>query len=75
MMMNLLTDIPPHIRKRMYFVYGIAGVVIGATQVGYASASAGQPTWLNVTLAVFGFLGTAFGFTAASNTPRKEELT
>lgn len=29
----------------------------------------GQPDWLTVTLAVYAFLGTALGFTAAGNTP------
>lgn len=72
--MNILTEIPPLWRKRLYVTYGFIGLVIGAVQVGFASAQMGQPTWLNVVLAVFGFTGTALGFTAASNTPRREEL-
>lgn len=32
-------------------VYAVAGVVIGAIQVGYAAAESGQPVWLTVTSA------------------------
>jgi hypothetical protein len=60
--------LPPSARKTVYATYAVLGVVIGCIQVAYASSSAGQPMWLNVVLAVFGFLGTAIGATAASNT-------
>jgi hypothetical protein len=62
----------PNARKALYTVYAVLGVAIGAVQVGYTSSGAEQPTWLIVTLAVFGFLGTALGVTAASNTPTEE---
>lgn len=62
---NLL---PAKARKTLYAAYALVGVVIGAVQVGFASAELGQPTWLTVTLAVFAFLGGAFGFVAGSNT-------
>jgi len=66
----MLTDIltPAH-RKLVYAVYALLGVVVGAIQVAYVAAEAGQPVWLNVSLAVYGFLGTALGLTAAANTP------
>jgi hypothetical protein len=56
------------VRAKLYTVYALLGLGIGSTQVGYAAADAGQPTWLTVTLAVFAFVGTGLGFTAASNT-------
>ena len=61
--------IPAAWRKPIYAAYALAGAVIGAVQVGYLSAEAGQPVWLTVTLAVYGFIGTAIGFTASANTP------
>lgn len=66
----MLTDIlTPEVRKPIYAIYAILGVLLGATQVAYAAAEAGQPVWLTVALAVFAFVGTALGFTAAANTP------
>jgi hypothetical protein len=58
------------IRKAIYSAYIIAGIVIGATQVAFASIEgAGQPTWLTVTLAVYAFLSVPIGSLAISNTP------
>lgn len=66
----MLTDVlTGPLRRKLYITYALVGVTIGATQVGFASADAGQPTWLTVALAVFAFLGTAFGFTASANVP------
>jgi len=66
----MLTDIiPASVRRRVYAVFAVLGVVIGATQVGYAAADAGQPVALTVVLAVYAFVGGALGFTAAQNTP------
>lgn len=63
----MLTDIlPANARKTLYAVYALVGVVLGAIQVAYLNID-GQPEWLTVALAVFGFLGTALGATAASN--------
>lgn len=59
----------PTARRRTYQVFWIVGLILGATQVGYAAADAGQPTWLTVTLAVFAFLGAGVGYTAARNVP------
>lgn len=61
--------IPAQVRGIVYSVYAFLGLALGATQVGFASANAGQPTWLTVGLAVFAFVGTGIGYTAASNTP------
>ena len=57
----------PAARRRTYQAFWIVGLLLGATQVGYAAADAGQPTWLTVALAVFAFLGVGIGYTAARN--------
>jgi len=54
-------------RKKMYAAFALIGVLLGAIQVGYGAASAGQPTWLGVALAVYSFLGPPLGLTAYSN--------
>lgn len=64
----MLKDIlPSKVRTKLYLVYALLALALGATQVGFASANAGQPTWLTVAIAVFVFIGAGFGFTAASN--------
>lgn len=66
--MNISTYIPATWRKPIYGAFAVAGVVIGAIQVGIAATGAENPEWLLVTLAVFPFLAGAIGFTASSNT-------
>lgn len=63
----MLTEYP-RLRKALYTIYSVLGLALGATQVGYATADAGTPVWLKVTIAVFAFLGAGLGFTAATNT-------
>lgn len=64
----MLHDIlPAAVRFKAYIVYAILGLILGAVQVGYASADAGQPLWLTVAFPVFAFLGAGFGFTAGAN--------
>lgn len=63
-----LTALPPKARVALYYVTTVTGLAIGGFQVGFSAAEAGQPTWLTVALAVYAFLGTATGLTAASNT-------
>lgn len=60
---------PARVRSKLYAGFGVVGVALGATQVGFSAAGAGQPTWLTVALAVFGFLAGAVGYTAKTNTP------
>lgn len=55
-------------RKPIYQVFASLGLVLGATQVGFASAEVGQPTWLTVSLAVYAFLGAAGFAVAQANT-------
>lgn len=66
---NIISD--PGTRKAIYAVYAVIGFVIGAIQVGWAAAELGQPVWLTVALAVYGFSGAAFGGLAVTNTPAK----
>lgn len=62
--MQEIVNSNPSLRRKLYAVYGVIGIVLGATQVGFSAAEAGQPVALTVALAVFGFLGGAFGFGA-----------
>ena len=66
--MNISTYIPAAWRKPIYGAFAVVGVIIGAIQVGFAAAEAGNPLWLNITLAVFPFVAGAVGFTASANT-------
>lgn len=74
-MIKTILDTYPGVRWWVYVVFALIGLALGGTQVGYAAADAGQPTWLTVALAVFGFLGTAVGFTAASKVPTTRTTT
>ena len=67
------TIMTPRVRRIAYAVYAIIGLALGAVQVGFAAAEAGQPVWLTVALAVFAFLGAGLGFTATTHTsvPRR----
>ena len=63
--MNPLTDIlPAKVRKYVYAVYALAGVVVGALAV--AGVEVGKAP------DVLAYLGIALGLTAASNTPAPE---
>lgn len=64
----------PAIRSKVYAVYAVLGLILGATQVGFAAAEAGQPVWLTVALAVYAFVGGALGFVAQANTPSEPRL-
>ena len=66
--MNISAYIPPGLRKPIYGAFAVAGVIIGAIQVGIAAIGAENPDWLLVTLAVFPFVAGAIGFTASANT-------
>lgn len=73
-MSNPLTDvIPAKARKYVYALWALVGLVLGAIQV-YVAAQPDptQPGWLNGALAVFAFVSTAIGATAASNVTGSE---
>lgn len=57
----------PTARRIAYQVFWVVSLVVGATQVGFASAGADTPTWLTVTLSVLPFVGAAIGYTAQAN--------
>lgn len=61
--------IPPAHRLRAYQIFALVGVALGAIQVGFGAADAGQPVALTVALAVYAFLGGALGLTAAHHVP------
>lgn len=72
-MNNPLTQIvPARLRRYVYALYAAIGIAFGAVQVGFATAGENQPTALLVGFAVFGYLGTALGLVAASNTAAPE---
>lgn len=64
----------PTVRKAAYGIFVILGVILGATQVGFAAIEgAGQPEWLTVALAVYAFLSVPVGSLALVNTPAKSD--
>ena len=64
--------ITPTIRRTIYVIMAVAGLGIGATQVGYSSISAEQPDWLTVATAVYAYLSGGSGILAALNTRRQQ---
>lgn len=65
--MNPFTTIPADVRKWLYLAYGTAGLVF-ASIVTYATAVGESiPDWVTGASAVLVVVGTALGFTAASN--------
>lgn len=69
--MHAIFEQYPRARKVVYLVSALIGLALGATQVGYGAASAGQPTWLTVALAVYAFLTAGLGVTSATNVNAK----
>ena len=57
------------LRKAVYRIFAAAGLILGATQVGFAAAQAGQPVWLTVALAVYAFAASAGFQKAQANVP------
>lgn len=69
----MLKDIiPAQSRKKVYAVVALIGFALGAIQVGYAAAEIGQPVWLVVSFAVYGFVAAGTGAAAAGNTDRPD---
>lgn len=73
--MNISNYIPASWRKPIYGAFAVAGVVIGAIQVGIAATGDANPEWLAVALAVFPFVAGAVGFTASANTNQEHAPT
>lgn len=66
---ELLQAIPEKYRDVAYSLFGILGVLLGATAVGFVTAGAAIPTWLQVAGAVYAFLGGPAALTARANLP------
>jgi hypothetical protein len=67
-MSNFLKDVvPAQPRKWIYATYSTIGLALGCIQAAFGSVNAGTPNWMKASLAVYAFLGTAIGATAASN--------
>lgn len=63
--MNLLTDIvPAHVRKYLYALFALAGIIVGALNI--ADIDTGKAA------EVIAYIGIALGITAASNVPASE---
>ena len=59
----------PKVRKGLYQAFWAVGIALGAIPVAYAAVpDASVPSWSLVAMAVYGYLGIAFGFTADKNT-------
>lgn len=59
----------PKVRKGLYQAYWLIGVVLGAIPVVTgAIPETSVPSWSLAAMAVYGYLGIAFGFTADKNT-------
>ena len=63
--------LPDGARKTLYLIYALLGVALGSVSQGYAAAEVIQPTWLNIAVSVFVYIGTAFGIVAAGNVVSK----
>lgn len=59
-------------RKIVYLVYGLIGVGFGATQTAFLTAEVEAPLWFTVALAVYSYVGVAFGLVAAQNVGSQE---
>lgn len=64
-MPNPFTQIPATVRKWIYLAYGIVGLFLGGCQVIDVSTLGDFP--VIKALALLAYVGTALGFTAASN--------
>lgn len=65
---NVLVDLfGAQVRKIIYAVYALIGVVLGSVQVWTAAVDSAMPTWLKGALAVYAYVGGAIGLTAAAN--------
>lgn len=59
-------------RQRVYALYALGSVLLGAVQVGYSAGQIEQPLWLTISMAVWVFLGGSQGLLALLNTTAPE---
>lgn len=60
--------VSPTTRRRVYAVYALGSVILGAIQVGYSAGNLAHPLWLTIATAVWVFLGGSQGLLALLNT-------
>lgn len=60
-------------RQKVYALYALGSVVLGAVQVGYSAGQLEQPLWLVIATAVWVFLGGSQGLLALLNTPLPQQ--
>lgn len=68
-MKEILQAIPEEYRGLFYALFGVVGVLLGATAAGFAAASVALPVWFKVATAVYAFLGGPAALTARANLP------
>lgn len=68
--MNPLEEYPV-LRRWAYRAVWVVGLILGATQVAFATIGDGaQPEWLLAALAVLGYVSIATNYTADKNVPQ-----
>ena len=65
--MNPFQSIPDSVRRRLYLTYGVAGLTLGSVTAYTTAVGTDTPRWVGGASAVLVVIGTALGFTAASN--------
>jgi hypothetical protein len=66
---NVLTMLPPSVRRAIYLVYGLLSLASTAAMAAFSALPQYEvPTWLVAALAVLGALAAPVGVIAASNT-------
>ena len=65
--MNPFQTIPAEARKWLYLAYGLVGLILGCVAAYCAAVGTVAPEWVGGASAVLVVVGSAFGFTAASN--------
>jgi hypothetical protein len=60
--------IPARVRRWIYALASLVGLVMTAVVVGFTTAGVEVPSWVTLTLAVLGALMTPLGLLAAANT-------
>lgn len=71
--MDLFSD-NPSLRKRIYQVFLLIGLTLGAVRVGYEATDNSVPDLLKALLASYAFLGAGVGGLAASNVRQSDVL-
>ena len=65
----MLNDLDPKTRKRIYQIFALVSLAIGAVAVAYSSIpGVDLPAWQIAAANVWAFIGTGIGYVAQSNT-------